>query len=331
MKHACIVLSLLLLLWGLVSCNRSNNDSTDVPTATEPSVSIHVDATEQTDNTHTSVTEAPEQTACAHTAVTDAAVAATCKSTGLTKGSHCSTCGKVLQAQTVIPKTHDHKFVRSNDYMSYSCSQCNLMVVSHGNADGSLSGGNSKVKYYVIGNPYVDGYYEIVIHGSGAMPDFSKTDLPMWYDYLPQTSKVTVASGITTIGKYAFYYEENTTVSCSFVMSDTVKTIKTHAIGLKVKELTLGSGVETVEIFALPNLNSLYIPRSVKNLYLDALGNEVYYYEGTLEEFYQIKLYVYNKPITVKEYLATADEGFLSNIHVYLNAKSISDRSNYWR
>ena len=280
---------------------------------------------------HTSLPGTTEQAPCAHTAVTDAAVAATCKSTGLTKGSHCSACGEVLVEQTVTPKTHDHKFVRSNDYMSYTCSQCSLIVVSHGNADGSLSGGNSKVKYYVAGNPYVDGNYEIVIHGSGAMPNFSKTDLPMWYDYLPQTSKVTIADGITTIGKYAFYYPEKTIVTCSLVMSDTVKTVKTQAINLNVKELTLGGGVETVELFALPNLNSLYIPRSVKNLYLDGLGNEVYYYEGTLEEFYQIKLYVYNKAVTIKDYLATADEGFLSNIHVYVKAKSISDRSSYWR
>ena len=265
-----------------------------------------------------------------HKIVTDAAVAATCKDTGLTAGSHCSVCKKVLVKQTVVPVTDAHTFVRSQDYLYYNCSSCGLKVVEHGNADGSLSGGNNKVKYYVTGNMENYSNFEIVVYGTGDMPNFSKTNCPMWQDYLHYAVKVSVKEGITSIGKYAFYDPESIT-NCTFKMADTVKTIKTGAIYLKINNLALGNGVESVENGAIGDINSIYIPKSVKKLYLDCLGNETYFYEGTLEEFYQIKLYVYNRSITVKEYISTLDANILSNIHVYVQAKSITDRSNYWR
>ena len=259
-----------------------------------------------------------------HTPVTDAAVPATCKATGLTEGSHCSACNKVIVAQTTVPKNSNHSFV------SKQCSVCNLKVIEHGNADGSLSGGNNKVKYYVTGDLENHKDFEIVIYGNGEMPNFSKTSLPLWYDYLPQTVKIRIENGVTTIGKYAFYYPSSVT-SCNFIMSDTVKTIKSNAISLKIRNLTLGNGVETVESNGIGNIDSIYIPRSVKNLYLDVLGNETYFYEGSLDEFYQIQMYVYNRTIMVKDFIATLDDNFISNIHVYLQAKNISDRSHYWR
>ncbi|MBR2312942.1 MAG: hypothetical protein IKA46_06610 [Clostridia bacterium] len=266
-----------------------------------------------------------------HTPVIDAAVPATCKDTGLTEGSHCSVCNKVLVKQESIPLSNDHKFVRSQDYMSYKCSLCGLTVIEHGNADGSWTGGNNKIKYYVTGDIVNYTKFEIVVYGTGEMPDFSKTDLPPWQDYLSQTVKVRVEQGVTSIGKYAFYCPKSKT-NCKFVMSDTVKTIKTGAIHLKITNLVLGDGVESVEADAIGDVNSIYIPKSVKNLYLDCLGNETYFYEGTLEEFYQIKIYVYNRVVTIKEYLDTLDEDYISsNIYVYLKAENISDRSHYWR
>ena len=114
-------------------------------------------------------------------------------------------------------------------------------------------------------------------------------------------------------------------------MSNTVKTIKTGAIYLNIKNLVLGKGVEFVEADAIGHINSIYIPKSVKKLYLDVLGNETYFYEGTLREFYQIELYVYDRSITVREYINTLDDNFISNIHIYVQAENISDRSNYWR
>ena len=259
-----------------------------------------------------------------HTTVTDKAVSATCKNTGLTEGSHCSVCGKVFNRQIEVPITSNHSFI------SNQCSLCNLKVIEHGNADGSISGGNNKVKYYVTGD--IENYkdFEIVIYGNGEMPNFSQTSLPLWYDYLPHTVKIRIENGVTSIGKYAFYYPSSTT-SCKFIMSDTVKTVRSNSISLKIKNLTLGNGVETVESNGIGNIDSIYIPRSVKNLYLDALGNETYFYEGSLEEFYQIQMYVYNRAIKVKDYIAMLDDNFISNIHIYVQAKNISDRSHYWR
>ena len=100
---------------------------------------------------------------------------------------------------------------------------------------------------------------------------------------------------------------------------------------MKIKNLILGDGVETVEANAIGDISSIYIPKSVKKLNLDCLGNETYFYEGTLQEFYKIELYVYNRSITVDEYIKTLDDIFLSNIHVYVQAKNISDRNHYWR
>ena len=263
-----------------------------------------------------------------HTPVTDKAVAATCKKSGLTEGSHCSVCDKVLTAQRVIPASYNHKFVHDGYYSK--CSLCNLEVIEYGNTDGSLAGGNNKVKYYVTGD--VENYedFEIVVYGSGDMPDFDKTDLPMWYYYLPSVKKITVADGITSIGKYAFYCDE-ASENCTFVMADTVKTVKSHSMQMRIKKLTLGAGVEYVEVNALGDIDAIYIPKSVKKLYLDALGNETYFYEGSLEDFYKIEMYVYNKPTTIKNHIATLDSYFLSGIHIYVNAKSITDCSHYWR
>ena len=259
-----------------------------------------------------------------HTTVTDKAVSATCKNTGLTEGSHCSVCDKVFIRQIEVPITSNHSFI------SNQCSLCNLKVIEHGNVDGSISGGNNKVKYYVTGD--IENYinFEIVIYGNGEMPNFSQNSLPLWYDYLPYTVKIRIENGVTSIGKYAFYYPSSKT-SCNFIMSDTVKTVRSNSISLKIKNLTLGNGVETVESNGIGNIDSIYIPRSVKNLYLDALGNETYFYEGSLEEFYQIKMYVYNRAIKVKDYIAMLDDNFISNIHIYVQAKNISDRSHYWR
>ena len=265
-----------------------------------------------------------------HTPATDAAVNATCKNTGLTEGSHCSVCGKVLLKQNTIPLTDNHNFVQAQDHMSYKCSACALTVIDHGNADGSLTGGNDKVKYYVTGDIKNYSDIKIVVYGTGDMPNFSKKNSPPWQDYLSRAVMITVKEGITCIGKYAFYCPDSTT-NCKFVMADTVKTIKQGAIYLNVKNLVLGNGVEFVQANAIGDINTIYIPKSVKKLYLSSLGNETYFYEGTLEEFYQIELYSYNQSITVREYIDKLDDNLISNIHIYIQAKNISDRSNYWR
>ena len=268
-----------------------------------------------------------------HISVIDPAIPATCKNSGLTEGSHCSVCNVVLVEQKSIPKTNYHNFVLSQNYTSYNCSSCGLNVIQHGNADGSISGGNNKIKYYITGDFENRKNIEIVVYGTGEMPDFSKTDPPQWHDFLYDAVTVKIEEGITSIGKFAFYCPESITY-CNFVMSNTVKIIKTGAINLNIKNLVLGNSVEIVESNAIGDINAIFIPKSVKKLYLDALGNESYFYEGTLDEFYQIEMYVYNNSISIKdyiEYIKSVDENLISNIHVYIQAKYIFDTSHYWR
>ncbi|MBR2010546.1 MAG: MerR family transcriptional regulator [Clostridia bacterium] len=265
-----------------------------------------------------------------HTPVTDAAVPATCKDAGLTEGSHCLVCNKIFVEQVTIPSKNDHKFVRLETGWSYECSQCGFEVIEHGNADGSLAGGNNRVKYYVTGDWENYKNFEIVIYGEGAMPNFSEYILPPWHGYLYNTVKITIKEGITSIGRYAFY-DPDAIGLCNFVMASSVKTIKSHAISLNIKNIVLGDGVEFVESFGIGNIDSIYVPRSVKKLYIGVLESAVYFYEGTLEEFYKIELYIYNQSITVEDYIAMYYQDHISGIHIYLQAKNISDTSHYWR
>ena len=160
------------------------------------------------------------------------------------------------------------------------------------------------------------------------MPDFS---LPPWYDYLDKTVQITIAEGITSIGKYAFYYPYPT-VNCNIVMSDTVKIIESNSIYLKMNKLIIGSGVTTVEANTFNSVKSLYIPKSVKKLNADVLLNVGNcFYEGTLNDFYKIKTDYYNSEITLGTYIANLDDALASNIFIYVEAKDISDKSHYWK
>ncbi len=288
----------------------------------------------------------------------------TCTKSGLTDGSICSECETILVEQSVIPKgehsyqkqeiaqscgvdgcilyecacgdsyktniipaSNEHNFQKRNN-VDYICLNCGLEVITHGNADGSIYTGNDKVQYYVIGDfeNYKD--FEIVIYGNGEMPNFTEDSLPRWHKYLPHTVTIRIEDGVTSIGSYAFYYPDSPTY-CNFIMSDTVKTIKSDAISLKINNLTLGNGVETIESRGIGDVDAIYIPRSLKKLDFNVLGNETYFYEGSLEEFYQIQMHdVYSRPITVKDFLDSIDGASIANIYVYWQAENISDRSH---
>lgn len=328
----------LLCAPTLSACNLETNspnngtDSTSDTLNVDNATSDTVDDSVQADSANSGTSQ---NSSCNHVPVTDAAVPATCKSTGLTEGSHCSLCNKILVKQNIVPKTNNHAFVVTYEgQYSHKCSVCSKHFLAYGNADGSISGGNNNVKYYVAETSEGSEKYEIVIFGKGNMPDFSEN--PLWYDYLPHTVKIMVDSGITSIGKHTFYYNETTNTNCTFVISDTVKTIKSYAIKLKIQALTLGKGVTNIEPDGLDlgdkTIKSVYVPKSVKSLGVESLGNGTWFYEGSLEDFYKIKMRIYNNETTVKSYINGLDEDFISGyIHIYINAKSINDRSNYWR
>lgn len=51
--------------------------------------------------------------------------------------------------------------------------------------------------------------YDLTITGTGAMADYTLSNTSPWYNQPSQITKVTIGSGVTTIGNYAFYHCEN--------------------------------------------------------------------------------------------------------------------------
>jgi len=181
-----------------------------------------------------------------HTIVTSPVVIPTCGSTGLTEGKRCIDCGYEAVKQEIIPALqHDynffmvpatcgtkgyalyqcacgdsyqknfvaatemHNFVPNSNLVGYHCTGCNLEVCEYGNVDGSISGGNNRVKYYISGPTYSEIPVErrLVIYGMGAMPDFSRDELAPWFASFKtyDVTTVRITAGITRIGRFAFY------------------------------------------------------------------------------------------------------------------------------
>mgnify|MGYP003298368005 CR=1 FL=1 len=165
--------------------------------------------------------------------------APTCTEAGFSDGSYCSACKTTLSNRTKISAkghsyasqvieqscgvdgcvlymcdcgdsyrtdvaraTNIHDFEYDYSGMRYECRVCGLKAIAHGNVDGSLMGGNDRVKFYVT-----DSAPErtLVVYGSGDMPDFSEDYYPFWVDsYMYEVTTVIIESGITSIGDYAF-------------------------------------------------------------------------------------------------------------------------------
>jgi len=212
---------------------------------------------------------------------------------------------------------------------AYICSSCNLAVAIYGNADGSM-GNSSNCKYYVTGDIVNYKDYELVIYGSGDMPNFSLTDCPMWYDYLFSVNKITIKEGITSIGEYCFYNSQSDAV-VEYSIPNSVRTIKQYALGLKTKRLVLGSSVERLELNCVNVTDRIYLPKSIT--FIDGFFiNVTCFYEGSKKELYKIKTTSYNSTVTLGEHFASLDPNFISGyIYIYLNADDINDMSEFWQ
>lgn len=260
-------------------------------------------------------------------------VAATCKNEGYTIYS-CD-CGTSYKANYTA-KTHNHDFQSGRverDGMSYDafvCRNCALEAVQYGNADGSWFR-DADCKYYITGDILNRKDYEIVVYGTGNMPDYSNNNNPVWFEYLLSAKKIIIADGITSIGAYAFY-NSNSTAKVEYSVSDTVKTIKPYALGLKTTNLVLGKSVQRIEsngILYDQVQGGVYLPKSV--VYMAELsGNVTYFYEGSIQAFYSITTSRYNQTITLERFFSYWDDP-ASNFNIYVNATSINDRGEYWQ
>ena len=243
--------------------------------------------------------------------------------------------------------THNHSFIETQKktgniwYYTFACRNCDVVAIDFGNADGSWSGGNENVKYYVSYTPVVkNGYVEyadchIVIYGNGAMTDFTANSHAPWKDYLDYTKKITIANGVTTIGAYAFNCPNGAT-RIAVDMAPSVKTVKMKALNINVKSLVFGAGVERIEgQLNTKNLTSVYLPKSLK--FFETFGSvwkpaATIYYEGSKNDFLKIQTVSYNRIETFRD---TLEEWKNSDIggdycYVYLNASEIGDTDEYF-
>ena len=180
----------------------------------------------------------------AHTVVIDQAVEATCSYAGLSEGAHCSVCHTVLIQQEAMPKK-DHTYVKipveptcdaegyvlwvcpcgysyrdnviaaterhdfeKNGEDGYICSFCSLEVCEYGFVDGSSSGGEQKMKYYITGKADKVNEQErsLVIYGKGKMPAPLYQLHHPWRSsiYVEEIRTVVICEGVTSIAEGAF-------------------------------------------------------------------------------------------------------------------------------
>ena len=130
-------------------------------------------------------------------------VSATCDTDGYELWC-CEGCGRERRERLVCPD-REHTFVITPQFRDGECSACGLVVCDWGNADGSWSGGNEAVKFYLTGATDDESPRTLVIWGEGAMSDFFTYDTsyyPLWAHESFET--VIIKKGVTHIGRHAF-------------------------------------------------------------------------------------------------------------------------------
>lgn len=137
-------------------------------------------------------------------------VDATCDTDGYRRHA-CRSCGRERLEWVECPDA-EHVFITTPQFGDGKCSVCGLVVCQRGNADGSLSGGNSFVKYYVTGATDAgdDFLRTLVIYGTGPMPDYP--DPPVWASSALNIGAVVIKRGVTAIGRHAFDETEDANV-----------------------------------------------------------------------------------------------------------------------
>ena len=153
----------------------------------------------------------------------------------------------------------------------------------------------------------------LTISGAGAMEDYSSGDAP-WYDQREFIVKVVVEEGITSVGKYAFYYLENVT-EASLPSSITEIRYRAFYECSALTEIVIPEGVTSISDYAFgySGLTNITLPNSLTEIEQRVFRNcsaltDVYYY-GSEAEWAEVEIDDY-----YNEYLIAATIHYLTPI-----------------
>lgn len=218
-------------------------------------------------------------------------VAATCNAQGYTE--HICSCGESYKdSYTAKEIYHNFKKTRITEgtlsYEAYSCEGCALVVCAHGNVNGNIN--PQPVRYYIT-RDYYEGPSTLVIYGVGDMPDNCSNW--MWQTGYYEIENIIISEGITSVGAYAFNdtYDRVKNIT----IADSVTKIGYYAMySMSYKGIVkLGEGVTSLASFSLPKkCSGVYLPKSLTYTEVLLGGYDKWiYYQGTEEEFKQIRYY----------------------------------------
>ena len=119
---------------------------------------------------------------------------------------------------------------------------------------------------------YEDG--TLIICGTGDMPDWEWEDTP-WYDVRASITTVIIGNGVSTIGRYAFYYCTNLT---SITIPNSVTSIGDGAFSgcTGLTSITIPNSVTSIgnsAFWTCRSLTSITIPNSVTSIGMQAFYN----------------------------------------------------------
>ena len=128
----------------------------------------------------------------------------------------------------------------------------------------------------------LDKYGTLKITGKGAMYNFEiknwmyRTSTAPWYNYSGKIKKVVISKGVTSIGAYAFYGYNISSVS----LPKTLKSINSGAFAYcgELKRISIPNSVKTIgpTAFCSSGLESVVIPKNVVNFGKQAFAGCLY-------------------------------------------------------